>query len=331
MKKTGVIILNWNGEKLLREFLPIVARTTISDEADLIVADNGSTDGSVAWVRENHPEVKLLAFKENYGFAKGYNKALELTDYRYTVLLNSDVETSDGWLDPLVDYMDSHPHAGAAQPKILSWKERDRFEYAGAAGGYLDVNGYPWCRGRLFESIEKDEGQYDSPDPVPVAWASGAALIVRSEAYRALGGLDENFFAHMEEIDLCCRMHAAGWEVSAITASKVWHVGGASLPQGNPRKVYLNFRNNLLLLHKSLPPRRGRKVLFRRRLYDTLAWGMMMLRSDFKGARAILRAHRDFRRMRKLYTDLPATDTLSPLPGARRNIIIDHYLKRQKK
>lgn len=331
MKKAGVIILNWNGEKLLREFLGTVARTTVSDRADLIVADNGSTDGSVEYVRRQHPDVKLLRFEQNYGFAKGYNKAIELTGYEYTVLLNSDVETSEGWLEPLLAYMESTPGAGAAQPKILSWKERDRFEYAGAAGGYLDVNGYPWCRGRLFESLERDEGQYDSPDPAPVAWASGACLIVRTAAYRSVGGLDENFFAHMEEIDLCCRLHAAGWDVAAITASKVWHVGGASLAQGNPRKVYLNFRNNLLLLHKNLPRRRGRRVLLRRRLYDTLAWAMMMAKADFKGAGAILRAHRDFRRMRRLYTVLPERDTLSTLPGARRNIIIDHYLKRQKK
>lgn len=330
MKECAVIILNWNGLELLKQFLPVASARTVGYKADLIVADNGSSDGSVEWIREHHPEVKVLPFAQNLGFAGGYNKAIaECRDYPLTLLLNSDVEVTEGWLDPLLDYMHAHPDCGALQPKIRSWRERDRFEYAGAAGGYLDKNGYPFCRGRLFSVVEKDEGQYDTV--ADVAWASGAALLVRTALYESVGGLDERFFAHMEEIDLCCRIHAAGRRVVCVPSSVVYHVGGASLEQGNPKKTYLNFRNNLLLLHKNLPARTGKRRLFVRRLYDTLAWGMFVAKGDWANAQAILRAHSDFRKMRPLYTALPQTDTLHTLPGADRNIIIEHYLKRKKK
>jgi len=226
--------------------------------------------------------------------------------------------------------MEKNPYVGAAQPKIKSFRDPSSFEYAVAAGCYLDRLGYPYCRGRLFDSIEKDNGQYDGP-PADVCWASGAALIVNTELYLNLGGLDPKFFAHMEEIDLCCRMHAAGYKVCALTDCEVLHVGGASLSQGNPRKTYLNFRNNLLLLHKNLPRRKGRKVLVLRRLADTLAFFMYLAKLDLPNARAILKAHRDFRKMRREYTDFPDRDTLSSLPGSDRNIIIDHFLLRKKK
>ncbi len=330
MKKTAVIILNWNGRGLLEQFAPSASAFTISDEADLYVADNGSTDDSLAWLRAHHPEVKTLELGQNYGFAEGYNRAIAMVGEPYVVLLNSDVEVTEGWLDPLVKFLDETPDAAAAQPKILSWRDRSKFEYAGAAGGYLDRLGYPYCRGRLFDSIETDCGQYDGP-PADICWASGAALIVRRQDYIDAGGLDARFFAHMEEIDLCCRLHARGRRVCAVMESAVYHVGGASLPQGNPKKTYLNFRNNLLLLHKNLPRRKGRRLLFWRRLADTLAFGMFLLKGDFPQARAVLKAHGDFRRMRRLYTDLPETDTLSGLPGARRNIVVDRYLLRKKK
>lgn len=332
MKKIGVIILNWNGLKLLQQFVPDAAKHCISENSDLIVADNGSTDASLAWLAESHPEVKRIALPENYGFAEGYNRAIAACgdEYEYVVLLNSDVLTTEGWTTPLLEYFETHPEVGAAQPKILSWHERDRFEYAGAAGGYLDALGYPYCRGRLFDSIERDEGQYDG-EPVDVCWASGAALMVRVKAYREVGGLDPRFFAHMEEIDLCCRMHAAGWRVVADGRSAVYHVGGASLSASNPRKTYLNFRNNLLLLHKNLPRRRGRRMLLVRRLADTLAFGMFLAKGRWGDARAVVKAHGDFRRMRKHYTDLPDRDVLSTLPGARRKILIDYYIKRKKK
>lgn len=329
MKKLGVIILNWNGLELLKKFLPTASRLTVSDEADLIVADNGSADGSVAWIRENHPEVRIIGLDRNYGFAEGYNLAIEQADYPYVTLLNSDVEVTEGWWQPILSFLEQNPDVGAVQPKILSYRDRTNFEYAGAAGGYLDSLGYPYCRGRLFDVVEKDNGQYDGA-PVNVAWASGACLSMPRDVYRRLGGLDPKFFAHMEEIDLCCRVHNAGLRVCAITDSHVYHVGGASLNQGNPQKTYLNFRNNLLLLHKNLPRAKGRRVLFLRRLADTLAFGMFLLKGDMPNARAILRAHSDFRRMRREYTDFPDRDTLSRLPGANRNAVLSRYLLRRK-
>lgn len=330
MKELAVIILNWNGRKLLEQFLPVASRYSITEDADLIVADNGSTDDSVEWVKAHHPEVKVLSFSENYGFAEGYNKAIAQTQYKYTILLNSDVEVTEGWTRPLLDFMRRNGDVGALQPKIRSWKDRTKFEYAGAAGGYLDKMGYPYCRGRLFDSIEEDRGQYDGK-VVDICWASGAALMVRTDIYQKVGGLDARFFAHMEEIDLCCRIHAAGYRVVVVPDAMVFHVGGASLSQGNPKKTYLNFRNNLLLLHKNMPVKQGRVKLFVRRLYDTLAWGMFLLKFDFKNANAVLKAHNDFRKMKKLYTEHPDINVLASLPGAKRNIIIDYYLKRMKK
>lgn len=329
-KKLAVIILNWNGRKLLERFIPDAAANTIGEEADLFVADNGSTDDSLEWLRANHPGVKVIPFPENYGFAEGYNRALEATRYPYTVLLNSDVRVPAGWWQPLLHFMEENPDVAACQPKIRSERQPEMFEYAGAAGGYLDRFGYPYCRGRLFDRVERDEGQYDGP-PADVAWASGAALMVRTQDYLDAGGLDADFFAHMEEIDLCCRLLARGRRVCALTDSAVYHVGGASLDQSSPQKTYLNFRNNLLLLHKNLPRRRGRSLLLKRRLLDTLAFGMFLLKGNFSHARAVLKAHGDFRRMRRKYTDLPERDVLSTLPGAGRCIVLDRYLFNKSK
>lgn len=342
--EVSVVILNWNGRGLLEKMLPAVVShtsgdlagtaadgTPIASIAEVVVADNGSIDGSVEMLAKEFPTVRVIRFDTNHGFAGGYNKAIDTIESRYTVLLNSDVETTPGWLVPLYDFMQANPDCGAVQPKILSWRERDRFEYAGAAGGYLDRNGFPFCRGRVFDTVERDEGQYDGA-PVRVAWASGAALMVRTDLYRKVGGLDERFFAHMEEIDLCVRITGAGYKVMAVTQSAVYHIGGASLPQGDPRKVYLNFRNNLLLLHKNMPRREGKRLLFRRRLlYDTTAWAMMMLKLQWSSAMAVLRAHRDFRRMKKLYTDLPDRNLFAGLPGHDRNIVTDYYIKRKRK
>lgn len=325
MKKLAVIILNWNGRKLLEQFLPSAVRYTVSKDADLWVADNGSTDDSVAYLRENFPEVKVLEIGENLGFAEGYNVAIAKTNYPYTILLNSDVEVTEGWTLPLVKLLEERPDVGAVMPKIRSYRNKEMFEYAGAAGGYLDRLGYPYCRGRRFDKVEKDNGQYDG-EPIEVAWASGAALCVRTSLYLSLGGLDKDFFAHMEEIDLCCRMIGAGYKVMADMASTVYHVGGASLPKEDPKKTYLNFRNNLLLLHKNLPRKRGRRILFLRRLMDTLAFLMFIVKGRKGDARAVLKAHSDFRKMRKNYTALPAADYMSTLPGADRCIVFDHYL-----
>lgn len=328
MKKLGVIILNWNGLKLLQRLLPGVSRDTVCEECDLIVADNGSDDGSVEWVRRHCPEVRLVAFDRNYGFAEGYNRAIARCEYPYVTLLNSDVETTPGWWRPILEFMESHQDVGAVQPKIRSFHHRQYFEYAGAAGGALDNLGYPYCRGRLFDVVEEDKGQYDG-DPIQVAWASGACLTVPRELYLRLGGLDAGFFAHMEEIDLCARIWSAGYRCCAITDSLVYHMGGASLNQGNPKKTYLNFRNNLLLIHKNMTRQGGRRMLLKRRLADTLAWGMFLLKLDFPNARAVLKAHNDFRKMRKEYSGFPDRDILTSLPGAGKSAIVARYLRRK--
>lgn len=329
MNKVAVIILNWNGEKLLREYLPSVIETTDASIADVIVADNGSTDASVELLRKEFPQVKLLEFSENYGFAEGYNRAIKETNYPYTVLLNSDVATTDGWINVLYDYMEANPNVGACQPKIRAYTNKTHFEYAGAAGGFIDRNGYPYCRGRIFDTVEEDKGQYD--EVMPIFWATGAALMVRSQLYIDAGGLDKDFFAHMEEIDLCWRILLSGSEIMVVPQSVVYHLGGGSLPASNPRKTYLNFRNNLLMLHKNLPDETRGKTLFIRRLLDTVAWAKYMATFDFKNANAILKAHNDFKKMRKAYTSHPTIDLLRTRTDCRRNILLDYYLRGRKK
>ncbi len=328
MKRTAVIILNWNGADLLRRFLPSVVANTPDDTADVIVADNGSTDCSLQLLASDFPSVNVISFPENLGFAEGYNRAIaQCSDYEFTVLLNSDVETPAGWLPPLVDAMTATPQLGACQPKILSCDNLNRFEYAGAAGGFIDRNGYPYCRGRIFDTCETDNGQYDTP--TDIFWATGAALMVRTDLYLSLGGLDKDFFAHMEEIDLCWRILLSGNRIMAIPASTVYHLGGGSLPASNPRKTYLNFRNNLLLLHKNIPQKDLRPTLLRRRLLDTIAWAKFMATFDFANANAILRAHRDFRTMRRAYTSHPDVNLLRTLPSCRRNILVDYFVRRR--
>ncbi len=329
MNKVAVIILNWNGEKLLREYLPSVIETTDASIADVIVADNGSTDASVELLRKEFPQVKLLEFSENYGFAEGYNRAIKETNYPYTVLLNSDVATTDGWINVLYDYMEANPNVGACQPKIRAYTNKTHFEYAGAAGGFIDRNGYPYCRGRIFDTVEEDKGQYD--EVMPIFWATGAALMVRSQLYIDAGGLDKDFFAHMEEIDLCWRILLSGSEIMVVPQSVVYHLGGGSLPASNPRKTYLNFRNNLLMLHKNLPDETRGKTLFIRRLLDTVAWAKYMATFDFKNANAILKAHNDFKKMCKAYTSHPTIDLLRTRTDCRRNILLDYYLRGRKK
>lgn len=330
MKKIAVVILNWNGAELLRRFLPSVCAHTTPEIADVIVVDNGSSDNSRKLLEEEFPQVRTLFFPENYGFAEGYNRALDTLDYEYAVLLNSDVETSPHWLEALLDFAEANHDVAACQPKIKSLREREKFEYAGAAGGFIDRYGYPFCRGRIFGTIETDRGQYDDK-PCDIFWASGAALFVRTKVYRKVGGLDPLFFAHMEEIDLCWRIHLTGYRVVVVPQSTIYHQGGASLDAANPRKTYLNFRNNLLMLHKNLPRKEGKSVLFIRRLYDTLAFARFVLLGQFAHARAILRAHNDFREMRKEYTHFPEVNLLGTFPESRRNITIDYFLKQKKR
>lgn len=326
MKKTAIIILNWNGATLLPEFLPQVIENTDTSAADIIVADNGSTDDSLTLLRNRFPEVKLMEFDRNYGFAEGYNRAIAIAEgYEYVVLLNSDVAPRAGWNPVLQQFMDSHPDVAAVQPKILAYNDRDKFEYAGASGGFIDRHGYPYCRGRIFDVVETDRGQYDTP--MEIFWASGAALMVRRDLYLKAGGLDGEFFAHMEEIDLCWRLQLMGYKIMVIPAAAVYHLGGGSLDYGNPRKTYLNFRNNLLMMHKNLPAGVRRRKLFVRRLMDTLAWVKFMVSLNFKSANAILHAHRDYSRMSRNYTSDPSIDLLEL---QQTDIVRERYLHGKK-
>ena len=330
MKKVAVIILNWNGAALLRKYLPSVVQNTNPDIAQVVVADNGSTDESLAVLKQEFPSVRVIALDQNYGFAEGYNRAIAVTENDYTVLLNSDVRTPEHWLDPMLDYMEAHPEVGAVQPKLLhDGVDGEMFDYAGAAGGYIDCHGYPYCRGRIFDSVEMDNGQYDG-EPRSIVWASGACLMCRTQLYREVGGLDKDFFAHMEEIDLCWRIILSGSTLMMLPTSRVYHLGGASLAYGNPRKTYLNFRNNLLLLHKNLPKSEGKRLLIVRRLLDTLAWGMAIAKFHWGDARAIIKAHADFRKMRRNYTQHPSRNLLKEMPECKCNIVTDYYLRRRK-
>lgn len=333
----SVIILNWNGEKILSRFLPEVVANTPEKLAGIIVADNGSDDRSIEMLTKRFPQVDIIAFGNNHGFAQGYNLAIRNIDSPYTVLLNSDAAPAEGWLEPLLNHMESHPDTAACQPKILSAENPGQFEYAGASGGFLDRNGYPYCRGRIFSTIENDKGQYDSVTNID--WASGAALMIRTELYRRAGGLDPLFFAHMEEIDLCWRLRLMGYSIDAVPASTVYHLGGGSLGAGNPHKTYLNFRNNLLLLYKNLPRKKRRAVLLRRRLLDTLAWARFLFSADLKNAGAVLKAHIDFRKMKKQYDFLPNNpfcdypalpEPQNDLLQGRPDILTSYYLRHRR-
>ncbi len=329
-KDVAVIILNWNGAELLRRFLPSVCRYTNRDIADIIIADNGSTDNSIEVIKNEFPEVKLLSLGKNHGYAEGYNIAIEETAYKYTLLLNSDVEVRAGWLEPLYNYCEENEDTAACQPKILSCVNPEMFEYAGAAGGYIDKMGYLYCRGRMFDTIERDNGQYNQVEDI--FWASGAALMVRTDVYMKVGGLDGLFFAHMEEIDLCWRINIEGYKIKYIPDSAVYHLGGGTLNAGNPRKTFLNFRNNLLLLYKNLPKKGRAKKLFIRRLYDTLALFMFLAKGEFKNARAVFKAHSDYRRMKRLYTPpkyIP--NLLQGNKNVERNVIVEYFLQGHKK
>ena len=266
--KTAIVILNWNGRKMLEQYLPSVLEYSC-DEATVVVADNASTDDSLAFLNARYPQIQTIVLDQNYGFAEGYNRALKQVEAEYYVLLNSDVEVTPHWLSPLIAYMDSHAEVAACQPKLLSYVNKEKFEYAGASGGYLDRYGYPFCRGRLFDAVETDRGQYD--DTVEVLWATGACLFIRSEDYWRVGGLDGRFFAHCEEIDLCWRLNIVGRKVVCLPESKVYHLGGGTLPKGNPMKTFLNFRNNLTMLYKCLPEDELKHVMRWRWFLDYLA------------------------------------------------------------
>lgn len=293
----AIVILNWNGKEIMKKFLPSVISHS-KNVARVIVADNGSTDGSIEMLKSEFPDVETITLDHNYGFAEGYNKALQQVKAPYYLLLNSDVETSEGWLSPLLHFMDTHEDVAACQPKMLSLTNRYHFEYAGACGGFLDIYGYPFCRGRIFNTIEEDTHQYDTP--CEIHWASGAALMVRSEDYWRINGLDGRFFAHNEEIDFCWRLRLAGKKIYCVPQSCVYHLGGGTLPKGNPRKTYLNFRNNLTMLYKCLPESDLRRVMRVRMWLDWLAAiEMLLLGRSWGDFMAVIRGRKDFKRWRK--------------------------------
>ena len=334
MNKIAIVILNWNGVDMMRRYLTDVVNYSIVDNAVVYVADNASTDDSVEMLRSEYPQVKVILLEKNWGFAEGYNKALSQIEAEYYVLLNSDVKVTHHWLQPLVEFMDAHSDVAACQPKLLSIIDTDSFEYAGACGGFIDLYGYPFCRGRVFNTIERDKGQYDTA--MPILWATGACMMIRSSDYWNAGGFDGRFFAHNEEIDLCWRLRLLGRKVYCIPDSAVFHLGGGTLPKSNPMKTYLNFRNNLTMLYKNLPDRELRKVMRMRFLLDWLAALQMLLlgRSigDFKAvikARIAFKAWKnDFRHDRETIQSTAKVDAVPERICI--SILWQYYIKRNK-
>ena len=340
--KCSVIILNWNGVQMLRQYLPSVLANTPKDDIEVVVADNGSTDGSLEWLRTQ--PVRLIVLDKNYGFAGGYNRAIAQVDSQYVVLLNSDVEVPQGWLTPLLQCLDMNADVAAVQPKVLSWRswqqvqngETDTplFEHAGAAGGQIDALGYPYCRGRLLSFIEHDKGQYDTP--IDVFWATGACMAVNRAVYMALGGLDEYFFAHQEEIDLCWRMQCRGYRVKCEPQAVIYHLGAGTLSYESPRKTYLNFRNNLLMLYKNLPTNRLWWVMIVRFILDYVAALQMLLTGHTSNFKAVVQARHDYLHARKHYQalrqeNMNAAVCKFPKTITHRSIIWDYYVRGKRK
>lgn len=327
--KTAVVILNWNGKKFLEQFLPAVIEYS-KDVADVIVADNASTDDSVAFLKTHFSEIPIIINEANGGFAKGYNDALKQVNAEYYVLLNSDIEVTPHWIEPVIELMDADKTIAACQPKIRSFFERNKFEYAGAAGGFIDKYGYPFCRGRLFLSIEEDKGQFD--DACEIFWATGACMFVRAELFHKYGGLDEDFFAHMEEIDFCWRMKNHNYKIMYCPDVVVFHIGGGTLPKSSSQKTYLNFRNNLTLLYKNLPANRILIVFAFRLVLDGIAAVKFLAEGGFRDYIAVTRAHFSFyrrfgkiRKKRKMQTQQKVGHIY------HGNIVIDYYLLKRKK
>jgi len=323
--KVAVVILNWNGKKFLEKFLPSVVK--YSHGAEVIIADNQSSDDSVDFLKTHYPHLRLIQNPKNNGYAGGYNEALSQIDAEYFILLNSDIEVTDNWVMPIINRMDEDPTIGSAQPKLRSYFQQEEFEYAGAMGGYIDKYGYPFCAGRIFANLEVDRGQYDQEREV--FWASGAAMFLRSSAFREVGGLDNDFFAHMEEIDFCWRLKLAGYKVMAYPQSTVFHVGGGTLPKNSSRKTYLNFRNNFSLLFKNLPAHRLTKVFIARLFLDGVAGLRFLTEGHYQDTWAVIRAHIYFythihqllrkRKNRKL---IPVSNIY------QKNIVFKHFLSK---
>lgn len=328
--RVAIVILNWNGQKLLEQFLPSVLNTSYPN-CEIVVADNGSTDNSVKFIEQHYPSIHLVQLSNNLGYAGGYNQALQQVTADYYVLLNSDVEVSPNWIDPMVKLLESNKNIGACQPKLLSWKQKDHFEYAGAAGGWIDVLGYPFAKGRVLEYCEKDNNQYDKPEPI--FWASGAALFIRATTFHTLHGFDSYFFAHQEEIDLCWRAQLAGHKIFSCPTSVVWHVGGSTLPAGNSQKTFLNYRNNHLMLLKNLPLSQLLWVIPVRFALDAVAAWKALLSGDPGYWLAVARAHF------AIMTWLVSSKSNNLFPQRRRSalqgvfkgsLIWNYYFKGQK-
>lgn len=332
MDKVAIVILNWNGRKMMEQYLPSVIDH--SQGATIYVADNASTDDSLEWLHIYNNKVKTILLDQNYGFADGYNRALKQVDAEYYVLLNSDVEVTPHWLEPLLDYMDTHSDVAACQPKLLSFVDKTKFEYAGAAGGFIDRFGYPFCRGRLFDTVEADNGQYDTKEEV--LWATGACLLIRSTDYWKADGLDGRFFAHNEEIDLCWRLRIMGRKIVCLPDSVVYHLGGGTLPKGNPRKTFLNFRNNLTMLYKCLPDKDLRYVMRWRWVLDYLAaWQTLILNRNYGDFKAIYQARKAFKNWRKDFEDdrrrIQAERKETEIPERKKYSLLWQYYAKGKK
>lgn len=333
MDKVAVVILNWNGQKMLETYLRTVVDLS-AGQAKIYVADNASSDGSVAFLKDNFPEVGLILLDRNWGFAEGYNKALAQVEAELFVLLNSDVEVTPQWLTPLITFMDAHPEVAACQPKLRAVNQRQAFEYAGAAGGFVDRWGYPFCRGRVFDDVEDDNGQYDTP--IETFWATGACLMIRAEDYRACGGLDGRFFAHCEEIDMCWRIRLVGRKIYCLPNSCVYHLGGGTLPKGNPRKTFLNFRNNLTMLYKNLPDDELHSVMRIRWCLDYLAaFQTLLLNRNWGDCKAIFQARKAFRQWKHEFdadrTHIQQTRKMKRVPERAPFSIVWQYYFRKKK
>ncbi|MBR2292005.1 MAG: glycosyltransferase family 2 protein [Prevotella sp.] len=333
MEKVAIVILNWNGQKMLWEYLPSVLQYS-RDEATVYVADNASTDDSLKMLHEHFPEVRLIELDRNWGFAEGYNKALRQIEADYYLLLNSDIEVTHHWLTPMIELLDAHEDISACQPKLLSIFDKDMFEYAGASGGFLDKYGYPFCRGRVFETVERDNGQYDYQ--TDILWATGAALMIRSKDYWEAGGLDGRFFAHNEEIDLCWRLRIRGRRIVCLPESYVYHVGGGTLPKSNPMKTYLNFRNNLTMLYKCLPEEDLKPVMRWRWVLDYVAaWEMLILKRNVGDFKAVYKARRAFKRWKRDFAEdrrqIQASRVAKEIPERRRfSLLWQYYVKGRK-
>ncbi|MFA6923724.1 MAG: glycosyltransferase family 2 protein [Bacteroidales bacterium] len=328
LQKTAVIILNWNGKVFLEKFLPAVVKYS-SGIAEIIIADNSSKDDSINFLETNFPEVRIIEFKENFGFSKGYNEALKNVTADYFVLLNTDIEVTENWLQPVIKMMENDKNIGACQPKLLSYNDKKKFEYAGGAGGYIDKFGYPFCRGRIFQNIEEDKSQYN--DAVEIFWATGACMFVRADLFRVIGGLDDDFFAHMEEIDFCWRLKNAGYKIMYCPDSVVYHVGGGTLPKNNSRKTYLNFRNNLSLLYKNLPENKFHRIFLLRFILDGIAAFRFLAEGHILDFIAVAKAHFSF------YFSIRKLDKKRKLMSHRkvsciyqRNIVWDYFVNKIK-